>query len=738
MRNNVKNVIAIMVAAIIVMNDLRGNLWDMQSVAEAASVKKIEQSIEGPFAYNLVWDSTDGSGILKCSAMTKINYSVLEGSDYTTINGARITMSQRGNAVILATAAESAIYKSTAAVIVVSCTDEPYINDIGDLSCEFSGKGQPYTFAGSSGFSDYRLEYSKMSADKVDWSETMPKEVGDYFVKINLVVEDGREIIKFSTMRILPRQLSIEGFGVSTKVFDESVSASLEGKLTGVLKNRNSVTLQMPKIAFCDANAGKNKKVKVLSGKLGLAGNDASDYRLKSYDVSKLTGTILDKEAIITADDKYSTEGYDAAELTFTCTPHVNGLEGVKLSCPITKSTPAGKYKIKVSGAKAPNYKFTYVYGVYTVYENTAGDDSPDNGIVDDWDSNNNGDGNNGQNGLNGSPSDSNSDNNSESSDNSNNWGTGWNSKDNHEKEEDSVFAPHAASVSVKFSGVNAEVKTDGSTIMLDRVYSNTGKVSSTGSGYEMKIKGSPWSTVLNIMDLYNCEMSPEAISESKNGKCKVISNLKVSIRNQLKPELHGTMVIKKYIIDLETPLIQVDGVNLVDGRTSEITRKESKPLEITVSALYGLTGRAVLAYRLVGATDTVDVSDSCWKNISGEKIVLSQDFEGQVAIKAVDALGNYSIVYTEAFRVDASAPKISGISSGRAYNGSVTYKVEDLSGVQSVTIDGKEAETAGSVTKKGLHTLRAIDVYGNAREVTFEVKADGLLSSFKNWLSRK
>lgn len=40
MRNNVKNVIAIMVAAIIVMNDLRGNLWDMQSVAEAASVKK--------------------------------------------------------------------------------------------------------------------------------------------------------------------------------------------------------------------------------------------------------------------------------------------------------------------------------------------------------------------------------------------------------------------------------------------------------------------------------------------------------------------------------------------------------------------------------------------------------------------------------------------------------------------------------------------------------------------------
>ena len=118
MGNNVKNVIAVMVAAVIAMNDLQGNLWDMQSVAEAASVKKMEQSIEGPFAYNLVWDSTDGSGILKCSAMTKINYSVLEGSDYTTIDGARITMSQRGNAVILATAAESAIYKSTTAIIV--------------------------------------------------------------------------------------------------------------------------------------------------------------------------------------------------------------------------------------------------------------------------------------------------------------------------------------------------------------------------------------------------------------------------------------------------------------------------------------------------------------------------------------------------------------------------------------------------------------------------------------------
>lgn len=734
-----KSVIAAIVVAIIMMNDLQGNLRGMQSIAEAAPVKKMKQSIEGPFTYNLVWDSTDGSGILKCSAMTKINYSVLEGNDYTTIDGARITMSQRGNAVILATAAASAVYESKTAIIVVSCTDEPYINDIGNLSCEFSGEGQPYTFAGSSGFSDCRLEYSEMLADGVDWSETMPKEVGSYFVKIRLVVEDGKEITKFSTMKILPKQLRIEGFGVSTKVFDESVSASLEGKLSGVLKNRNSVTLQMPKIAFCDANAGKNKKIKVLSGKLGLAGNDASDYQLKSYDVSKLTGTILDKEAIITADDKYSTEGFDAAELTFTCTPHVKGLEGVKLSCPITKSTPAGRYKIKVSGAKAPNYKFTYVYGVYTVYENTAGDDSPDNGIVDDWDSNNNGDGNNGQNSLKNSSSSSNSNNNSEDPGNSNDWTTGWNgSKNNHEKEDDSVFAPHAASSSIKFYGVNVEAKTDGSNIILDRVYSNTGKISSTGSGYEIKIKGSTWSTVLNVMDLYNCKMSPEVLSASKNGKCKVVSNLKISIRNQLKPELHGIMVIKEYIIDLETPLIQVDGINLVDGRTSEITRKESKPLEITVSALYGLTGREVLAYRLVGASDTVHVSDSGWKNISGEKIVLSQDFEGQVAIKAVDALGNYSIVYTEAFRVDASAPKISGISSGRVYNGSVTYKVEDLSGVQSVLIDGKEAETAGNITKKGLHTLRAIDVYGNVREVTFEVKADGFLSSLKNWLSRK
>lgn len=713
---------------------------------------KSTQTIEGPFVYNLVWDSTKGSGILRCSAKTKISYRVLEGEEYTVIEGARITMLQKGTAMILATAEESAAYCSTETLIMVSCTEEHFINDIGDLTYEFSGEEQSYKFTGSSGFLECSMAYRERAVEGAGWSETAPKEIGDYFVKLNFSIEGGKEITKFATMEIVPKKLSIKGLKVATKIFDEKTNATLEGKLDGVLAVRDGVTLQLPQIAFCDVNAGINKKIKVLSGKLMITGNDVSNYELKEYDVAKLTGTILKKEAVITAEDKYSTEGYDAAELTFSCVPYVKDLKGVKLSCPITKSTPAGRYKIKASGAKARNYKFTYVNGVYTVYENTAGNDSPGNGIIDDWDDRTDGTGDSSNDRMDSTDSftdDGNGDPDGSGNPESNLDGSNLDRNDsedgsirddikdgNNRSYSDSAFAPHSAAMSVKFSGASTEAKVKDGDIVIDRVYSNTGKIVSTGTGYEMKIRNSSWSTVLNVMDLYNCGLSPELLRDSHNGKCKVISNLKISLRNQLNPGLHGTMVIKKYIVDMETPLIQVDGIELAEGRTTEISRKETQPVEISVSALYGLTGRSILAYRLAGASDVVNVSDSCWKNVSGGKVVLSQDFEGQVAFKAVDGLGNYSIVYTEAIRVDACAPKISGIASGKVYEGSVSYSVEDLSGVQSVLLDGKVVEAAGTVTRSGTHSLEAVDVNGNARTVTFGIKAGSIIDRIKNKLS--
>lgn len=712
---------------------------------------KSTQTIEGPYVYNLVWDSTKGSGILRCSAKTKISYRVLEGEEYTVIEGARITMLQKGTAMVLATAEESTVYRSTETLIMVSCTEEHFINDIGDLTYEFSGEERPYKFTGSSGFLGCSMAYRERAVEGADWSETAPKEIGDYFVKLNFSIEGGKEITKFATMGIVPKKLSIKGLKVATKIFDEKTNATLEGKLDGVLAARNGVTLQLPQIAFCDINAGKNKKIKVLSGKLMITGNDVSNYELKEYDVAKLTGTILKKEAVITAEDKYSTEGYDAAELTFSCVPYVKDLKGVKLSCPITKSTPAGRYKIKVSGAKAQNYKFTYVNGVYTVYENTAGDDSPDNGIIDDWDdrTDGTGDSSNDRDSTDSFTDDGNGDPDGRGNPESNLDGSNLDRNDSEDDSfkdgteddsdnsySDSVFAPHSAAMSVKFSGASTDAKVKNGEIVLDRVYSNTGEIVSTGTGYEMKIRNSSWSTVLNVMDLYNCDLSPELLRDSQNGKCKVISDLKINIRNQLNPGLRGTMIIKKYIVDMETPLIQVNGIELAEGRTTEISRKETQPVEISVSALYGLTGRSILAYRLAGASDVVNVSDSCWKNVSGGKVVLSQDFEGQVAFKAVDGLGNYSIVYTEAIRVDACAPKISGIASGKVYEGSVSYSVEDLSGVQSVLLDGKVVETAGTVTRSGTHSLEAVDMNGNTRTVTFEIKAGSIIDWIKNKLS--
>lgn len=94
---------------------------------------------------------------------------------------------------------------------------------------------------------------------------------------------------------------------------------------------------------------------------------------------------------------------------------------------------------------------------------------------------------------------------------------------------------------------------------------------------------------------------------------------------------------------------------------------------------------------------------------------------EGSHTLVVKDAAKNKTTVK---FKVDKTAPTISGVANAKSYNKSARYKVVDkISGVKSVTLDGKTVKTSGRVKTKGSHTLKVTDKAGNTKTITFTVK---------------
>jgi len=93
---------------------------------------------------------------------------------------------------------------------------------------------------------------------------------------------------------------------------------------------------------------------------------------------------------------------------------------------------------------------------------------------------------------------------------------------------------------------------------------------------------------------------------------------------------------------------------------------------------------------------------------------------EGKHTLTAVDKLGNQSSV---TFRIDKTAPKVTGVKNNKLYKKAVTIKVTDKNGVKSVTLNGKSIKSGKKVSKKGSYTLVAKDVAGNKTTIKFKIK---------------
>jgi hypothetical protein len=123
-----------------------------------------------------------------------------------------------------------------------------------------------------------------------------------------------------------------------------------------------------------------------------------------------------------------------------------------------------------------------------------------------------------------------------------------------------------------------------------------------------------------------------------------------------------------------------------------------------------------------VKATDNVSLKSFTVNGVNMASTSLSFSKTGKYTLVATDYQGNSSTVK---FRVDATAPKVKGISYGQTTKKKVTLRFSDKdSGVKSVKINGKKANTKKVTLKKaGTYKVIATDKVGNKITVKFRIK---------------
>ena len=113
---------------------------------------------------------------------------------------------------------------------------------------------------------------------------------------------------------------------------------------------------------------------------------------------------------------------------------------------------------------------------------------------------------------------------------------------------------------------------------------------------------------------------------------------------------------------------------------------------------------------------------------LNGQEVGDSCDVsdEGSYTLVAIDRAKNTTVVK---FKVDRTAPKVSGVSNKKSYRKSVKIKVSDkVSGVKSVKVDGRtvsvsKAKKGYKVSSRGSHTVISCDKAGNKSTVKFTIK---------------
>jgi hypothetical protein len=97
----------------------------------------------------------------------------------------------------------------------------------------------------------------------------------------------------------------------------------------------------------------------------------------------------------------------------------------------------------------------------------------------------------------------------------------------------------------------------------------------------------------------------------------------------------------------------------------------------------------------------------------------------GVYSVRILDAYGNYTMQKIDIKNVDITAPKVTGVSDGKAYKTSkkITWK-DKQSGTNTskATLNGKKVKSGVKVTEAGKYTLKLYDKVGNIGTTVFYI----------------
>ena len=152
---------------------------------------------------------------------------------------------------------------------------------------------------------------------------------------------------------------------------------------------------------------------------------------------------------------------------------------------------------------------------------------------------------------------------------------------------------------------------------------------------------------------------------------------------------------------------------------------KLKKALTLTVTATRTTsegTTNAVVSYQIVKKGKTYIPSDAKWKAAKNGKIVVKNAKNSNLYIR-VSSNGYTSIYKTNGFTVDSTAPTIKGVKNNKMYKHAVTIRVSDnVSGVKSITLNGKKISSTKKITKNGAYKLVVTDKVGHKKTVRFSI----------------
>jgi len=147
----------------------------------------------------------------------------------------------------------------------------------------------------------------------------------------------------------------------------------------------------------------------------------------------------------------------------------------------------------------------------------------------------------------------------------------------------------------------------------------------------------------------------------------------------------------------------------------------------IKVSAIDNLSGVNKIEYYLSDkALELMEIetlNDDEWSLMPAEGVEVVTEDEKQFVcyVRIEDKSGNVSILSTDGFVFDTSAPVISGVKDGKTYNQKQTVTITDKN-LEYVKLNGEDANTKIVLDKEGTYEITAVDKAGNTSVVTVEM----------------